>query len=138
MKIKKCKKCNNPRWSKGMCKWHYLQEFPPKDLKKITEKQIEKNKIKAEETKKLHQFMYNWWSKQSPKVCWACGIKLGNEFHTYMVDHLIEKSKRPDLTFEEDNLYLICLDDHACKTNGFPKEHHKKAIEKAKQIFGIL
>lgn len=115
-----------------MCKWHYLQEFPPKDLKKITEKQVEKNKIKAEETKKLHQFMYDWWSKQSPKVCWSCDSKLGNKFYTYMVDHLLPKNLYKNLEFKEENFFLCCLKCHSSKENGFPMPKHKEAIGKAK------
>ena len=76
--------------------------------------------------------MKEWWQKQSPNKCWACGCNLPSEFHTYMVDHLIEKSSYPELAFDTDNFYLCCLDCHNTKGNGFPKEHHKLAIEAAK------
>ena len=51
-------------------------------------------------------------------------------------DHLIEKSPRPDLAFEEWNLIFLCGECHSQKTNGFAMEKHKELIKKAQQRDG--
>ena len=71
------------------------------------------------------------------RVCQSCGIILQSEPRSYYFDHLIEKSKRPDLAMEKDNIFICCLTCHALKTDGHPTEAHREAIEKAKEKFGI-
>lgn len=55
---------------------------------------------------------------------------------SYYFDHLIEKSSRPDLAYEKDNIFICCLACHTLKTDGHPTEVHKEAIEKAIEKFG--
>jgi hypothetical protein len=54
-----------------------------------------------------------------------------------MFDHLLEKSKHPELKYEKENIILVTFEEHEKKTNGFPDEKHKELIEVAKQKFGI-
>ena len=109
-------------------------------LKKFSEKGLAKRKEKTEITKKLHEFFQILWSKLPyKKQCIICGTPIYGEPLSYMFEHLIEKSKRPDIAFEEWNVaYPMCLDCHTYKTNGFPKEKHKqliiKAVEKDKDL----
>jgi len=133
--------CNYPAWSKGLCKQHSPKSPIKKGNNKLkksyiskqpSEKQLAKKEIKKEKTKKIHQAMYNWWLKQEKNQCMSCGCNLPSEFHTWMVDHLLEKSQYPELALEEYNFYLTCFDHHSAKTNGFPHLTHKAAIENAK------
>lgn len=71
------------------------------------------------------------------RKCQSCGKKLAEEPRTYYFDHLIEKNRRPDLASEWDNIFLCCLECHSLKTEGFPTDPHRKAIEKAKEKFGV-
>lgn len=101
-------------------------------IKPISEKGKVKKALKTERTKEIHQAMYNWWLKQEKNQCMSCGCNLPSEFHTWMVDHLLEKSQYPEFALEEYNFYLTCFDDHSAKTNGFPHPTHKAAIKNAK------
>lgn len=71
------------------------------------------------------------------KKCWSCGKELYEPIRSYYFDHLIEKSKRPDLALERDNIFLCCLTCHSLKTDGHPTDAHREAIEKAKEKFGL-
>ena len=134
-KKKICLGCNTPQYifSWGKCKTCYNKEYK-KPIKKISEKGLKKKKLKTENTKLVHQVMYNWWLKQSKNECMSCGCKLPKEFHTWMVDHLLEKSNYEEFDKDERNFFLCCLDCHTLKGNGFPTEKHKKAIQKAKYL----
>ena len=142
-KIKKCS-CGCGKegliWSKGMLKECYFKHFPSKPLKKGGKiaKYSEKGLIKKEAKKvyleaQFKLFEQHWNSK--PHYCESCGKWLGNENLSIFHDHLIEKSKRIDIALEINNLYLCCADCHSLKTNGFPTEKHKIAIEKAKELY---
>ena len=97
-------------------------------LRKISQKQIEKNKEKKELTQKQNEFFLDIWNK-SPHYCKSCGAYLGEECLTTFMDHLLEKSKYPEYRFTEANIFICCLDCHTAKTNGFPKPKHKYAID---------
>jgi 5-methylcytosine-specific restriction endonuclease McrA len=105
-------------------------------MKKISDKRRAKLKEKSEETRKLHIFMKEWFDKQNPKVCWSCGQRL-YEFSTAYVDHLLKKSKYPQFSMDEDNLFLCCLICHDSKENGHPKPKHKEAILNIEKVKGI-
>jgi ribosomal protein L37E len=140
-KKKLCVECGKEAYifSKGRCKSCTPNKSIKKSynhIKKISEKGIERQKIKTENTKKLHEFMYQWYLKQNPKQCWACNTQLYGEFSTAWVDHLLMKSKHKDLEFEENNFFLCCLSCHSLKENGFPKPKHLEAINKVKEKYG--
>lgn len=102
-------------------------------LRRFSEKSLEKRKEKAENTKKIHLAMYEWWNKFGEyKRCMSCGKLLPREFSTANVDHLLSKSKYPEYSLDTDNFFLCCLDCHTRKENGFPSDKHKEAIEKMK------
>ena len=83
----------------------------------------------------LHKWMYSLWkSMPYKKFCKSCGTPIYGEFSTLYFDHLLEKKMYPEFTFEEKNIYFCCGNCHLSKTNGFPTENHKKAIEEAKSI----
>lgn len=88
---------------------------------------------------KVYKFFADIWSSfpSSERKCMSCGKPLHKPIRSYYFDHLIEKSKRPDLAFEKDNIFLCCLTCHSLKTDGHPTDLHREAIEKAKEKFGI-
>lgn len=89
-----------------------------------------------EKTLDMQNFFLAIWKKRK-HICENCGVKLGNEPRTYMFDHLLEKSKYPKLTFQEDNIMLVCLECHDNKTRGFISELIKQKIKKVREKFGI-
>lgn len=137
-KKKICRGCNKEQllWKDKLCKSCSLKQNKPKSIKKVSEKGILKKEQKKEYLKEqIALFEKHWNSK--PHYCESCGKWLGNENNLCFHDHLLEKSNRRDLALNIDNLYLCCFDCHNAKTNGFPTKNHKKAIEKAKQLFDI-
>jgi len=96
----------------------------------------EKSK-KQKERGKLVSFFLEIW-KERPHKCINCKKWLGNEPLSYMFDHLLEKSKYPELKYEELNICILCLECHDNKTRGFVSETIKKLIEIVKNQFNIL
>jgi len=100
-------------------------------------------KAKGRDMKRIvdeFNFFADIWgaTSEANRKCESCGKKLYEPARSYYFDHLIEKSKRPDLAFEKDNIFLCCLTCHSLKTDGHPTEVHRKAIEKAKERFGLI
>jgi hypothetical protein len=66
------------------------------------------------------------------------GTYLGSELRSWMVDHLLPKSRFKHLKYEKDNLFLVTFEQHQLKESGYPLPLHKEAIERARQKFNIL
>lgn len=130
--------CNNPVWSKGVCKNHTprsplknkanmlsVERYKPfpnpskKSLKKIEEEFLG--------TQKRDQFFMGIWIDRMHR-CEVCGKPLGHEPRSYMFDHLLEKNKYPNLEFEEDNIALVCLECHDNKTRGHINAKYQEMI----------
>ena len=77
------------------------------------------------------RFYREIWDKRDHK-CQECGKWLGNEPNKACIDHLLEKSKYSVFRYREENIWLVCIDHHMAKTNGFPGPKHKQAIIDAK------
>jgi len=146
-KNKKCKYegCKSTKiWSKGFCRFH-TPKTPLKssnkllkksgNIKKISERGLVVKEKKKEYTILQTQMFLEIWSK-NPHICQSCNKYLGEEPLNLYFDHLIEKSGRKDLALIKENIFICCGDCHSRKTNGFPTEKHKKAIEEAKIKYG--
>lgn len=99
-----------------------------------------KKKMREEKKKAdMFNFFEGIWNQISfeDRRCNSCGASLYSPFKSYYFDHLIEKSKRPDLALERGNMFICCFDCHYKKTNGHPTKKHQEAVEKAKERFGI-
>lgn len=124
-----------------------MRRTPLKRGSSILKRTLLKNKRRTEEEiserekerlKMLLFFELIWISLPSgAKRCWSCEKELYEPMRSYYFDHLIEKSRRPDLALERDNIFLCCLTCHSLKTDGHPTEKHQEAIEKAKEKFGF-
>lgn len=101
-------------------------------IKKISEKQKIKNQEKKVQTKLRFEMFLNIWNKLKNKNCWSCNKYLGEEPSPAFFDHLIEKSKYPELDLVEENIFICCENCHANKTNGHPSLIHMEAIKQAK------
>ena len=103
-------------------------------LKKVPFKRKPKV-VNHEEIEKLREFFFSIWNKRY-HYCVICGRWLGDEPLSYMFDHILEKDKYPDLKYEEENIALLCLDCHDCKTRGIFPGTYAILIEKTKKLFG--
>lgn len=102
-------------------------------LKKMSKKRQDLTEDIKKDNIEMWKFFYEIW-ENSPHNCQSCGCSLGPIPTTYMFDHLLEKSKYPELKFEKNNIFLCCLKCHNSKTNGHPTEKHQEAINKAKEL----
>lgn len=118
-------------WKDGKLKNCYLSINPPKKIQYKSAKQKIKDVEKKEYTNKQFEMFYNIWSKRR-HYCESCGLWLGNEPLSIFFDHLLEKSTHKEFALIEDNIYLCCSTCHSMKSNGFPTERHKQAIENFK------
>jgi len=110
-----------------------LNKFKRKPLKRTLLKKKPKV-INHEEIERINYFFFSIWRK-TPHYCTICGAWLDNEPHSYMFDHILEKEKYPDLTYEEGDIALLCLSCHDCKTRGFFPESYALLIKKTKELF---
>ena len=85
----------------------------------------------------MNAFFLQIWNKKKHE-CENCGKWLGKEPLSYMFDHLLEKSKFPELKYEEENIMLVCLECHDNKTRGFLTDLVKQKIEEVRKKFGNL
>lgn len=104
-----------------------LKKTPWKKNKKV---------VNQEEIDKMKAFFLLLWSKL-PHYCAICGTWLGSEPHTYHFDHILEKSKYPELKYEEKNIKLLCLECHDCKSRGIFPSSYAVIIEKTKKLFNV-
>lgn len=108
----------------------------PKHINKISKSKIAKIEHEKEQSDKQKQLFYNIW-ESNPHRCQSCNKFLGNEIKTYFFDHLLEKSKYKDLRYNEDNIFICCMDCHELKTMGNPTVKHQEAINKIKEKYGL-
>jgi hypothetical protein len=127
--------CNNPVWGKGVCSKH-----TPKTPLKKTSFTVNKAKVYVNifpNTVERNDFFMSIWNKRQ-HVCEICGKWLGKEPRTYMFDHLLEKYKYPNLEYKEENILLVCLEDHDLKTRGIINEKYQEKINQVRKIFNII
>ena len=96
-----------------------------------TVKNVENNRQISD----MNLFFLQIWTKRKKHDCENCGKWLGNEPLSYMFDHLLEKSKFPELKFEEENIMLVCLECHDNKTRGFLTDLVRAKIDEVRKSF---
>jgi 5-methylcytosine-specific restriction endonuclease McrA len=122
----KCKTCGKNAESE----YCFLHK-PRKALSKMSSFRVKKLD-NSRKTSDLHEFFLQIWDKNPKHECENCGKWLGKEPLSYMFDHLLEKSKYPDLATEEDNIMIVCLECHDNKTRGFLTDLVRQKIEKVR------
>lgn len=96
---------------------------------------LKKSQNNSEQISKMQEFFLLIWNKRKKHECENCGKWLGKEPLSYMFDHLLEKSKFPELKHEEDNIMLVCLECHDLKTRGFITDFVRAKIEEVRKKF---
>lgn len=122
----KCKTCGKNAESE----YCFLHK-PRKALSKMSSFRVKKLD-NSRKTSDLHEFFLQIWDKNPKHECENCGKWLGKEPLSYMFDHLLEKSKYPDLAMNDDNIMIVCLECHDNKTRGFLTDLVRQKIEKVR------
>ena len=97
---------------------------------------LKRKRKTSSDKEKMFLFFKELWTRRRHN-CENCGKWLGNEPLSYMFDHVLEKSKYPELTLEEENIMFLCLECHDSKTRGFITEKIRAKIEEVKKKFYI-
>ncbi len=106
-------------FSRNKCKSCVSKE-DSKPLKKISEKGIEKKKLKTEKTKVLHQFFLDLWDERSDKDgnirCFETDILMSHTVYKHnscCYSHQISKSKCPQYALDKENILIVLPNVHA-------------------------
>jgi len=130
----KCKTCGKNAESE-----YCFQHKPRKALAKTKMLNTVNKTVKNVENKRnisdMNEFFLQVWKNRKQHDCENCGKWLGKEPLSYMFDHLLEKSKFPELKFEEDNIMLVCLECHDNKTRGFLTDLVRGKIDDVRKKF---
>lgn len=103
-----------------------------KPIKRVSDRQKEKNEIDAERTQRLHEWFQKLWDLlPGKKFCTVCKRPIYGLNKPIYWDHLIEKQHRWDIAFEEWNICFVCGDCHTKRNNGYPLPEHQELINKA-------
>jgi hypothetical protein len=104
--------------------------------KKKTLEQVQEQKEIAQMTREAdRRFCEQLWASRGGKSE-VSGIWLG-EPNWACVHHLLPKSKFPVYRYEDWNVILLTIDEHAATENGNPPEIVKQRTEAVKQRYGI-
>ena len=126
----KCKTCGKNADSE-----YCFQHKPRKPLARSKGSKVVKNASSDGFISDMNVFFLQIWNKRKKHDCENCGKWLGNEPLSYMFDHLLEKSKYPELKYEEDNICLLCLNCHDDKTRSNLTDLIRAKIEEVKKKF---
>jgi len=126
----KCKTCGKNSES------DYCFQHKPRKALKTVKFSTGKRKLSdnTEKISQMQEFFLGIWKKKQHN-CENCKKWLGNEPLSYMFDHLLEKSKFPELKYEEENIMLVCLECHDNKTRGFLTDLVREKIEEIRKKF---
>lgn len=130
----KCKTCGKNAESE-----YCFQHKPRKPLPKAKMSSFPVKKLdNSRNISDMNAFFLQVWNGRKEHKCENCGKWLGKEPLSYMFDHLLEKSKHPELKYEEDNIMLVCLECHNNKTRGFLTDLVRVKIEEVRKKFENL
>lgn len=130
----KCKTCGKNSQS-DYCFIHKPRK--PLSSGKGLSKKSSKPSEKLDKSSLMRQFFMRFWKENKQHVCEVCNKHLGDEPRTYMFDHVLEKSKYPELAFVEENIMYLCLGCHDEKTRGHHSDVTTKRIKYLKTKFNI-
>ena len=98
-----------------------LNKFRKTPLKRTFFKKTPKKKSNAE-VDKMREFFMSIWKKRH-HYCFICGVSLGTEPRSYHFHHVIGKRHQcdynVDISYDENNIILVCLDCHTNVENGY-------------------
>lgn len=125
--VKLCKEvgCKMIAWSGGVCKNH-----TPKKALNITPKPVNN----SDRILKMQEFFLGIWKKRAHKSE-VSGISLGSEPMSTYFHHILSKEKYPEACFDEENIILLTLDEHANVENDmykYPEVNVRRELLKTK------
>lgn len=113
MKTCSIENCNNPIWSKGVCKNHMIKKglSGGKTTQKssLLSKKLDKS---TDKTLEMKQMFMSIWKTRSHKSE-VSGAYLGSEPMSTYFHHILPKSKYPEACFDEENIILLTLEEHS-------------------------
>lgn len=108
MKRSLCKHegCNNPAFSKGLCKNH-METKPLSSYTRL------KPRGKKEEIRinHMHLFFKQIWDERKHRSE-VSGTSLGKEPLSTFFHHILPKSKYPEMAYMKSNIILLTLEEH--------------------------
>lgn len=134
---------------KKYCKSCTYKLQPQKPIKKISDKQVFKIKLKQTQLQKDKLFYLNVWKErfyvtlsfgeeimiQSPR-CQVCKKRLGEEPNLTFFHHILEKRNYPELRHVIGNIAILCTDCHSSyESNPLNVPYLVDLREKLKTIF---
>lgn len=105
-------------------------------IRPISDKQREKNREKAEETQRLHQWMREIWDEREDEAGYCYCFETGQPLHgsvfrsnTCCYDHVLEKNDRayPQYKFVKKNIVIVHPDVHTRKGQNIDETPRIKA-----------
>lgn len=122
-KICEIKDCENPVWSKKLCRFHFQKQNPPKKISYKSAKQKVKDIEKKERTKKLHEWFLEIWDERKEKDefgyfvrCFETNKKMYEQYYKYntsVYHHVLLKSKYREFEFNRENIVIILPEIHS-------------------------
>ena len=131
----KCKTCGKNADSEFCFKCKPRK--PLSSGKGLTSKMSSLSQKKLDKSSEMKQFFMRYWKENKQHTCEVCRVWLGSDPRTYMFDHVLEKSKYPELAFEEENIMYLCLLCHDKKTRGHHDIITKERVEYLKNKFNL-
>lgn len=104
MKTCSIENCNNPIWSKGVCKNHMTK-------KSFTSKLINKKKDNDGYIQQREMFLSVWKKRKHHSE--VSGAYLGSEPMSTYFHHILAKEKYPEACLDEENIILLTLEEHS-------------------------
>jgi hypothetical protein len=112
MKTCSIENCNNPIWSKEVCKNHMTK-------KSFTSKVITKKKDNERVIIQRDFFLFIW--KKRTHHSEVSGAYLGKEAMSTYFHHILPKEKYPEACLDEENIILLTLEEHSNVENDMYK-----------------
>lgn len=116
MKTCKIPNCTNFVWSKGLCKSHTMG----KPLCNTRTALINKIKVNVVDMLQMYEFFSSIWKKRN-HYSEISGTYLGKDPLSIYFHHILSKEKYPEAIFDEENIVLLTLDEHADIENNMYK-----------------
>ena len=116
MKTCKIPNCTNFVWSKGLCKSHTMG----KPLCNTRTALFNKIKVNVVDMLQMYVFFSSIWKKRN-HYSEISGTYLGKDPLSIYFHHILSKEKYPEAMFDEENIVLLTLDEHADIENNMYK-----------------
>jgi hypothetical protein len=114
MKTCSIENCNNPIWSKGVCKNHMIKKSmnDGKTVRMSTISNKKTNSVQNNRHIQQREMFLDIWKKRAHKSE-ISGTYLGKEPMSTYFHHILPKEKYPEACLDEENIILLTLEEHS-------------------------